>query len=120
MQSIRGRVRFILIVSLIGLLVIIGFSTYFFQEQTSISEKKEEVQQALVDSEEIKYLMTTTLIEQQEFFNEPSTDKEKPQQALSPMSKKKLKVMQRNTKVTKQLVNNLLPLRKKQILILKS
>ena len=74
MKSIRGRVRFILIVSLIGLIVIIGFSTYFFQQQTSMSEQTEEVQQSLADSEEIKYLMTATLIEQQDFFNEPSAE----------------------------------------------
>ncbi|SFJ10796.1 methyl-accepting chemotaxis protein [Halobacillus dabanensis] len=74
MKSIRGRVRFILIVSLIGLLVVIGFSTYFFQEQTSMSERTEEIQQSLADSEEIKNLMTATLIEQQEFFNEPSAE----------------------------------------------
>ncbi|WP_281975863.1 methyl-accepting chemotaxis protein [Halobacillus litoralis] len=75
MKSIRGRVRFILIVSLLGLLVIIGFSTYFFQKQAIMADKSYHIQQSLADSEEIKYLMTATILEQQGFFNNP--DKEK-------------------------------------------
>ncbi|WP_226583834.1 methyl-accepting chemotaxis protein [Halobacillus litoralis] len=74
MKSIRGRLRFILIASLIGLLIIISFSSYFFQKQENISAKNQHIQQAMTDSEEILSLMTAAKLEQQAFFNNPSKE----------------------------------------------
>lgn len=39
-----------------------------------MSAQTEKTQQSLADSEEIKYLMTATLLEQQNFFNDPSAE----------------------------------------------
>ncbi|MEC3885039.1 methyl-accepting chemotaxis protein [Halobacillus sp. HZG1] len=74
MKSIRGRMRFLLIVAVIGIVTIFVFSTYFFQEQKEMAQRTKEVQQSLADSQKINYLMSKTLIEQQKFFNNPSAE----------------------------------------------
>ncbi|MGR9049031.1 methyl-accepting chemotaxis protein [Halobacillus faecis] len=74
MKSIRGRMRFLLIVAVVGILAIFGFSTYFFQEQKEMAQRTKEVQQSLADSQKINYLMSKTLIEQQKFFHNPSAE----------------------------------------------
>ncbi|MCA0972762.1 methyl-accepting chemotaxis protein [Halobacillus litoralis] len=71
MSSIRNRVWLIIGVSLLSLLVLIGFSTYFFNEQTDLAEESRHVQSARQDSEEIKYLMSYTSNKEQQFLNDP-------------------------------------------------
>ncbi|WP_052158819.1 methyl-accepting chemotaxis protein [Halobacillus sp. BBL2006] len=71
MKSIRSRVRIILVLSLVGLCVLISFSTYFINKQSNMADKSRFIQEALADSEDIKYLMTATSVEQQAFFNNP-------------------------------------------------
>ncbi|RWZ59739.1 methyl-accepting chemotaxis protein [Halobacillus fulvus] len=72
MKSIRKRIWMITGLSLLSLAVLIIFSTYFFDKQGNMAEKSSEVQQALSDSEEIKYLMSETTRAQQAFLNLPS------------------------------------------------
>ncbi|MFD2926261.1 methyl-accepting chemotaxis protein [Halobacillus naozhouensis] len=74
MKSLRSRVRFIVGLALISLLVLIGFSTYFFTKQTEIADESKQVQTALTASTEIKYLMTDTTKAQQAFFTNPSKE----------------------------------------------
>ncbi|WLR45985.1 methyl-accepting chemotaxis protein [Halobacillus litoralis] len=74
MKSIRGRMRFLLIVAVVGIFAIFGFSTYFSQEQKEMAQRTKEVQQSLADSQKINYLMSKTLIEQQKFFHNPSAE----------------------------------------------
>ncbi|GEN51761.1 methyl-accepting chemotaxis protein [Halobacillus faecis] len=74
MRSIKGRMRFLLIVAVVGIFAIFVFSTYFFQEQKEMAQRSKKVQQSLADSQEINYLMSKTLIEQQTFFHKPSAD----------------------------------------------
>ena len=74
MSSIRNRVWLIIGVSLLSLLVLIGFSTYFFNEQNQLADESRRVQSALQDSEEIKYLMTVTAQKQQNFLIDPNDD----------------------------------------------
>ncbi|MBX0359075.1 methyl-accepting chemotaxis protein [Halobacillus sp. Nhm2S1] len=74
MRSIKGRMRFLLIVAVVGIFAIFVFSTYFFQEQKEMAQRSKKVQQSLADSQEINYLMSKTLIEQQTFFHNPSAD----------------------------------------------
>ncbi|RDY68508.1 HAMP domain-containing protein, partial [Halobacillus trueperi] len=74
MKSIRNRMRFLLIVAVVGIFAIFSFSTYFFQEQKQMEQRTQEVQQSLADSQKINYLMSKTLIEQQKFFHNPSAE----------------------------------------------
>lgn len=74
MSSIRSRVWLMIGVSLLSLLVLIGFSTYFFNEQSNLVDESRHVQSALQDSEEIKYLMTATTQKQQSFLVDPSEE----------------------------------------------
>ena len=54
MKSIRNRMRFLLIVAVVGIFAIFSFSTYFFQEQKEMEQRTQEVQQSLADSQKIK------------------------------------------------------------------
>ncbi|WP_163526676.1 methyl-accepting chemotaxis protein [Halobacillus ihumii] len=74
MKTLRSRVRFIVVLALISLLVLIGFSTYFFTKQTEIADESRQIQSALTASTEIKYLMTDTTRAQQAFFTNPSKE----------------------------------------------
>ncbi|MBA2173295.1 methyl-accepting chemotaxis protein [Halobacillus locisalis] len=77
MSSIRNRVWLIIGVSLLSLLVLIGFSTYFFNEQSELAEESRNVQAARQDSEEIKYLMSFTAQKQQAFLSDPDNESAK-------------------------------------------
>ncbi|UOQ94167.1 methyl-accepting chemotaxis protein [Halobacillus shinanisalinarum] len=74
MKSLRSRVRLMVVLALISLLVLIGFSTYFFNKQTEMAEESRKIQGALIASEEIKYLMTVAAQNQQTFFANPSDE----------------------------------------------
>ncbi|TGB00687.1 methyl-accepting chemotaxis protein [Halobacillus salinus] len=74
MNSIRSRVWLMIGVSLLSLLILIGFSTYFFNEQSDLVDESRHVQSALQNSEEIKYLMTATTQKQQSFLADPNED----------------------------------------------
>ncbi|MCP3025342.1 methyl-accepting chemotaxis protein [Halobacillus sp. A5] len=71
MKSIKSRIRFMVILSLVSLVVLISFSTYFFNKQSSMTEERQNIDEVLAASEELKYLMTLTSIDEQTFFNNP-------------------------------------------------
>ncbi|MBH0230188.1 methyl-accepting chemotaxis protein [Halobacillus yeomjeoni] len=74
MHSIKSRVRFILYLSMVGILVLIGFSTFFINKQAHLSEKSHTLQSAFTDSQEIQQLMTSTMQLQNQFFSQPNQD----------------------------------------------
>ncbi|UOR11896.1 methyl-accepting chemotaxis protein [Halobacillus amylolyticus] len=74
MNSLRSRVRLIVVLALISLLVLISFFTYFFNKQTEMADESRKIQGALIASEEIKYLMTVASQNQQTFFANPSDE----------------------------------------------
>ncbi|QHE53296.1 methyl-accepting chemotaxis protein [Pontibacillus sp. HMF3514] len=74
MRSIRNRVRLMLVLSLSSLIVLIGFSFYFLTEQKKMAEAQENVQQALHQSDDIKYTVSLTRNAEKTFFNDPSIE----------------------------------------------
>ncbi|UOQ46116.1 methyl-accepting chemotaxis protein [Halobacillus salinarum] len=72
MKSIRGRVRLILVLSLVSILVLVGFSTYYFNELINLANDSRKVQQALAESQQINSQMNLTVRKQETFFSEPS------------------------------------------------
>ncbi|MFD1019083.1 methyl-accepting chemotaxis protein [Thalassobacillus hwangdonensis] len=74
MKSIRNRVRLILGLSLISLLVLLGFAAVYFNQQNDMAGQTEDVQEVLLHSERINTLMSATETSQQQFFATPSEE----------------------------------------------
>ncbi|MBB6452152.1 methyl-accepting chemotaxis protein [Salirhabdus euzebyi] len=72
MKSIKGKVLFILSLSLLSLAILIIFSIYFFNQQAKLANEIQEVQTAFVESEDLKYKMLNTRYQEQLFLSTPS------------------------------------------------
>ncbi|MFQ3542461.1 methyl-accepting chemotaxis protein [Halobacillus rhizosphaerae] len=75
MNTIKSRVRLILILSLVSIVILIGFSTYFFNQQSKLADKSREIQGALIHSQEINSQMSRTTRKQEAFLNDPKEKK---------------------------------------------
>ncbi|KGX83695.1 methyl-accepting chemotaxis protein [Pontibacillus marinus] len=97
MRSIRNRVRLMLGLSLASLIVLIGFSFYFLTEQKKMSEAQENVQQALQQSDDIKYTVSLTRNAEKTFFNDPSIENgEAMREAIQKLQEKATKYAKEN------------------------
>lgn len=83
--------------SLASLIVLIGFSFYFLTEQKKMSEAQEGIQQALEQSDDIKYTVASTRNVEKTFFNEPSLENgEAMKEAIQNLQKKATQYAQEN------------------------
>ncbi|QHS23059.1 HAMP domain-containing protein [Virgibacillus sp. MSP4-1] len=74
MKTIKGKVYFILILSMVSLSAIILFSIYYFNEQSKMTVDMQDIQATLAQSEELKFEMANTRYQQQVFSNQPSEE----------------------------------------------
>ncbi len=83
--------------SLASLIVLIGFSFYFLTEQKKMSEAQENVQQALQQSDDIKYTVSLTRNAEKTFFNDPSIENgEAMREAIQKLQEKATKYAKEN------------------------
>jgi methyl-accepting chemotaxis protein len=74
LKTIRGKIRFILLLSIFSLAIVISFSIYFFNAQIKMSSELEDVQEIFTQSEDLKYKMQTTRFEEERFLRNPSQE----------------------------------------------
>lgn len=71
-KSIRYRVRAMLILSLTGLLVLIGFSAFFITKQERMRDEQGKLAEAVSLSKTISHQMAETRLQEQAYLQEPS------------------------------------------------
>ncbi|MDN4072564.1 methyl-accepting chemotaxis protein [Fictibacillus terranigra] len=76
-MSIRNRVRFMLFMSLIGMLIMIGFMACYVWFSGRMDQEKEQLQQNSIQSKEIYSELTTVRKKEQDYLRLPSTEKAK-------------------------------------------
>ncbi|WP_077621254.1 methyl-accepting chemotaxis protein [Sediminibacillus massiliensis] len=74
MHTIRQRLRLILSLSIISILILGGLSIYFSNMYSNWAKEKEEVQSALLHSDQIKNELAETRQKEQQFLHNPSED----------------------------------------------
>ncbi|TCT19912.1 methyl-accepting chemotaxis protein [Melghiribacillus thermohalophilus] len=74
MKTIKGKVGFMLILSIISLSILTGFNIFFLNKQNDMAKTKQMVQQAMQQSENIKYELMNTRFYEQQFYNDPSKE----------------------------------------------
>jgi methyl-accepting chemotaxis protein len=74
MKTIKGKIGFILTLSIISLIIVIAFSIYFFNRQTNLANDMAEIQEILLNSEKLHSEMIQTRYEEEKFFRQPSPE----------------------------------------------
>ncbi|WP_404444595.1 methyl-accepting chemotaxis protein [Sutcliffiella horikoshii] len=74
MKTIRGRVRFILLAAITGLIIVLLFNFFFYFTQSAEKEQETALFEAVNDSKEIKYAFSDTRKNEQEFLRVPSDE----------------------------------------------
>ncbi|MBM7621365.1 methyl-accepting chemotaxis protein [Bacillus tianshenii] len=74
MKTIRGRVRFILLTAIFGLIVVLLFNFLFYFTQSKATEQETALFEAVNGSKDIKYSFADTRKNEQEFLRVPSTE----------------------------------------------
>ncbi|MGM0838167.1 MAG: methyl-accepting chemotaxis protein [Bacillota bacterium] len=74
MKTIRGRVRFILLTAILGLIVVLLFNFLFYLTQSNAKEQETALFEAVNGSKDIKYSFADTRKNEQEFLRVPSTE----------------------------------------------
>lgn len=74
MKTIRGRVRFILLTAILGLIVVLLFNFLFYFTQSNAKEQETALFEAVNGSKDIKYSFADTRKNEQEFLRVPSTE----------------------------------------------
>lgn len=74
MKTIRGRVRFILLTAIFGLIVVLLFNFLFYFTQSKATEQETALFEAVNGSKDIKYSFADTRKNEQEFLRAPSTE----------------------------------------------
>lgn len=74
MKTIRGRVRFILLTAVIGLIVVLLFNSLFYFTQSNAKEHETALFEAVIGSKDIKYSFADTRKNEQEFLRVPKTE----------------------------------------------
>ncbi|CAG9622130.1 methyl-accepting chemotaxis protein [Sutcliffiella rhizosphaerae] len=74
MNTIRGRVRFILLASIVGLIIVLLFNFFFYFTQSNAKEQEATLFEAVNSSKEIKFAFSDTRKNEQEFLRIPSED----------------------------------------------
>ncbi|QFT90238.1 Methyl-accepting chemotaxis protein McpB [Bacillus sp. THAF10] len=74
MKTIRGRVRFILLAAIIGLVIVLLFNFFFYLTQSNAKEQEAALYEAVNGSKEIKFLFSDTRKNEQEFLRIPSDE----------------------------------------------
>ncbi|MBO8156523.1 MAG: HAMP domain-containing protein [Bacillaceae bacterium] len=74
MKTIKGKVAFMLVLSIISLSVLTGFYIFFLNKQNEMTKTRQMVQQALQQSESIKYELMNTRYYEQQFYYDPSLE----------------------------------------------
>jgi len=74
MKTIRGRVRFILLTAILGLIVVLLFNFLFYFTQSKAKEQETALFEAVNGSKDIKYSFADTRKNEQEFLRVPSTE----------------------------------------------
>ncbi|WP_102026740.1 methyl-accepting chemotaxis protein [Salirhabdus sp. Marseille-P4669] len=74
MKTIKGKIGFILSLSIISLIVVILFSIYFFHQQVKMTSEMQEIDVIITDSETINEQMLTTRYEEEKFLHNPSPE----------------------------------------------
>ncbi|WP_226036386.1 methyl-accepting chemotaxis protein [Aquibacillus saliphilus] len=74
MHSIRNRLRYILILTILSVVVLGSFTIYFFNQQTKWSKESDSLKQALIHSERLSNELAVTRQKEQQFFFDPTED----------------------------------------------
>lgn len=74
MKTIRGRVRFILLAAITGLIIVLLFNFFFYFTQSSAKEQEAALFEAVNGSKEIKFAFSDTRKNEQEFLRVPSDE----------------------------------------------
>ncbi|WP_078379358.1 methyl-accepting chemotaxis protein [Sutcliffiella halmapala] len=74
MKTIRGRVRFILLSAIFGLITVLLFNFLFYFTQSSAKEQEAALFEAASKSKDIKFTFTDTRKNEQEFLRIPSSE----------------------------------------------
>ncbi|HEX7065830.1 MAG TPA: methyl-accepting chemotaxis protein [Bacillales bacterium] len=80
--TIRNRVRLMLLMSLAGIIIIIGFTFYFFYSQSNMNNKMNELNETLQHSRSIYINMIRAREYEHSYFQEPKTSTEEKLKAL--------------------------------------
>ncbi len=74
MKTIRGRVRFILMAAITGLIIVLLFNFFFYFTQSTAKEQESALFEAVNGSKEIKFAFSDTRKNEQEFLRIPSDE----------------------------------------------
>jgi methyl-accepting chemotaxis protein len=74
MKTIRGRVRFILLAAISGLIIVLLFNFFFYFTQSTAKEQETALFEAVNGSKEIKFAFSDTRKNEQEFLRIPSDE----------------------------------------------
>ncbi|WP_053073889.1 methyl-accepting chemotaxis protein [Bacillus sp. LL01] len=74
MKTIRGRVRFILLAAITGLIIVLLFNFFFYFTQSTAKEQETALFDAVNGSKEIKFAFSDTRKNEQEFLRLPSDE----------------------------------------------
>lgn len=74
MKTIRGRVRFILLAAITGLIIVLLFNFFFYFTQSTAKEQETALFEAVNGSKEIKFAFSDTRKNEQEFLRIPSDE----------------------------------------------
>ncbi|WP_404459075.1 methyl-accepting chemotaxis protein [Sutcliffiella horikoshii] len=74
MKTIRGRVRFILLTAITGLIIVLLFNFFFYFTQSAEKEQEAALFEAVNGSKEIKFAFSDTRKNEQEFLRIPSDE----------------------------------------------
>ncbi len=74
MKTIRGRVRFILLAAITGLIIVLLFNFFFYFTQSTAKEQEAALFEAVNGSKEIKFAFSDTRKNEQEFLRIPSDE----------------------------------------------
>ncbi|NMH72503.1 methyl-accepting chemotaxis protein [Bacillus sp. RO2] len=74
MKTIRGRVRFILLTAITGLIIVLLFNFFFYFTQSTAKEQEAALFEAVNGSKEIKFAFSDTRKNEQEFLRVPSDE----------------------------------------------
>lgn len=72
MKTIKGKIGFILAISIISLSIIIIFSVYVFHKQNQLTKEIQDIDVILTDSKSIEVDMLKTRFEQEQYLRSPS------------------------------------------------
>lgn len=74
MKTISGRLRLILLISVVSIFILSGLTTYFFINQNQARKETQQLQEALIASEQINYDVATIREAEERFYANPTDE----------------------------------------------